>query len=116
MGGERETKIVSKSGGTATIGTGAQTIRVHESAGKVHFHDDKKKLKVEAPTAKVWAAWDELKRGKIKDWEFEDIERGTKVKMSESSLVDDTREIAIEVNTAKKHGPNFVAFEKFVNP
>ncbi len=45
MGGERETNVKStpsaKSGSTE-VGS----IRIHESGGEVHFHDDKRKLKV----------------------------------------------------------------------
>jgi hypothetical protein len=113
MGGERETNITSRS---ATLGSGDQTIRVHENAGKVHFHDDKKNLKVEAPAATVWQGWRDIRTRKAKSWNFEDVEHGTKVVISETSMVDDTRNISITVTEAQKHGPEFVAFDKFANP
>jgi len=50
MGGERETTVPAKSRsrpGSQTIGK----VRIHESAGEVHFHDDSRKLKVAIPVA-----------------------------------------------------------------
>ncbi len=59
MGGERETNVKStpsaKSGSTE-VGS----IRIHESGGEVHFHDDKRKLKVAVPVASWYAAVENL--------------------------------------------------------
>jgi hypothetical protein len=77
MGGDRETFLESAekaksamgpaddAGGVAgTMGSvgsasGAR-IRIHESQGEVHFHDDTAKLKVAVPVSKWFKIWDRL--------------------------------------------------------
>ncbi len=55
MGGERETQVKSKPAGKSGS-TEVSSIRIHESGGEVHFHDDKRKLKVAVPVATWYEA------------------------------------------------------------
>lgn len=52
MGGERETVVEQKATSDAGVIT-AGSIRIHESGGEVHFHDDAAGRKVAVPVA-VW--------------------------------------------------------------
>ncbi len=58
MGGERETTVKhNNKAGSARAGD----IRIHESGGAVHLHDDVQKLKVEVPSAIFFTAWQKIK-------------------------------------------------------
>ncbi len=59
MGGERETKVPKSQSQSTPTSLG--DIRIHESGGEVHFHDDKSKLKVAVPVAEWWKEWQKLK-------------------------------------------------------
>lgn len=72
MGGERETELPQKtrkgSGNAETIGN----VRIHESGGEVHFHDDKNGRKVAIPVAR----WFELLERAVQDvGRFEFVDR-----------------------------------------
>lgn len=58
MGGEREFVTNDKRGSAVVDG-----VRVHESKGEVHFHDDSIKLKVAILSHVFWAAWEKIKTG-----------------------------------------------------
>lgn len=78
MGGEREFKTPTKKSGSKkdreeTIGE----LRVHESKGEVHFHDDAKKLKVAMPVATWYSAWQRLMDDPNSEFNYPDVERGT---------------------------------------
>ena len=62
MGGEKETTVKSKSDTTSKIGD----IRIHQSGGEAHFHDDTNKLKVAMPIATWWKIWDQLRNDACK--------------------------------------------------
>lgn len=76
MGGERETVLEkapavegpSTSGSVRGIGG---TIRIHQSGGEIHFHDDAAKIKAAVPVADWWKAWESLKN-KEATWDFID--------------------------------------------
>ena len=55
MGGARET-VVDSVKGIERVGN----VRIHESGGQVHFHDDKNGLKVAVPAHEFWDAWNSL--------------------------------------------------------
>lgn len=70
MGGARETTV----GG----------LRIHESGGCVHFHDDKAGRKVEVPVA-TWAkAWETLKNKAPDKWEYDNALQNTVLRVSTS--------------------------------
>tara|TARA_Y100000310_G_scaffold328692_1_gene397229 strand:- start:1389 stop:1766 length:378 start_codon:yes stop_codon:yes gene_type:complete len=61
MGGENEKVVETPRATSAPFGKTAKTvgkIRIHENAGEVHFHDDKKKLKVAVPVADFMERWE----------------------------------------------------------
>lgn len=58
MGGERETHLEKKSDGqTVQLGK----LRLHESAGEVHFHDDAAANKTAVPVSDWWKAWERIR-------------------------------------------------------
>ena len=65
MGGDYEEKIETPK--VTTVETGGpdeivmQGVRFHKNRGHVHFHDDKKGLKVYVPAAVWWGAWQRLR-------------------------------------------------------
>lgn len=71
MGGTNEKVIETARQGETTIGK----IRIHESAGEVHFHDGVANLKVAVPAGKFWGAWSGNAR--LKPITFYDSNRGT---------------------------------------
>lgn len=76
MGGKRETVVQSKSEGSK-IGS----LRIHENAGFVHFHDDNRGLKVAVPVAEMYSAWGRLTSGKIKKFKYTDMANGSRLNM-----------------------------------
>ncbi len=78
MGGEREFKTPAKKSGSKkdreqTIGE----LRIHESEGEVHFHDDAKKIKVAMPVATWYSAWERIWKEPNTEFNFADAENGT---------------------------------------
>lgn len=63
MGGKRETKIEQKSSSMTLSQNSANPIRIHESQGEVHFHDDAAKLKVAVQAGAFWNEWAKIKSG-----------------------------------------------------
>lgn len=86
MGGERETHVKSKpKSGSTEVGA----LRIHESGGEVHFHDDKRKLKVAVPVATWYDATSLLLAQRPGDaWTFVDPVQHT---VLEATLVIDDR-------------------------
>ena len=77
MGGEKEFKTEAKrrsvKGGDQTIGE----LRIHESKGEVHFHDDAKALKCAVPVATWYSAWERMWQDPNSEFNFADIANGT---------------------------------------
>ena len=75
----------SKTGASQTIGS----LRMHESAGEVHFHDDKRKLKVAVPVAE----WHDLLAKALHSGE------------TSFTYIDQEREtlLKVEVTVGRKH-------------
>jgi hypothetical protein len=67
---------------TPRVATLDQPIRYHVKDGKIHFHNDGEKLKVEVPVAEWWGAWEELKNFRRTKWQYIDSERGTLLEVS----------------------------------
>lgn len=71
MGGERETEVpqvrTSKKGAISV-----DRVRIHESKGEVHFHDDARKMKVAVPTYVWHKAWEQLSSLQLRTWRFFD--------------------------------------------
>jgi hypothetical protein len=78
MGGDRETFVDAKRTGKEAEQIGS--IRVHEAAGQVHFHDDQNNLKVAVPSHEFWSAWAALVAGGSKT--FIDADQKTILKVS----------------------------------
>jgi len=81
--GKKQKKLLKKKKKSAT-----QTIRIHESGGEVHFHNDAAGLKAVVPVTAWWAAWDKLKSLQISNW----------------SYLDKANAIMVEVSTYEKDG------------
>jgi hypothetical protein len=91
MGGERETTIdVAKRKGDKGeelpgvsiihAGQANRHLRIHESAGQVHIHDDPNKLKVAVPVARWFKEWERLSApvmGAPIEWKFPDTLNNT---------------------------------------
>lgn len=86
-------------------------VRFHESAGKVHFHDDINKLKVEVPVADWWENWSRLKSGRTKRIKMIDTDRKTQVSVRLSGKGGAVN-AQIRV-TAVNVSPDFEALNKF---
>lgn len=74
MGGEKETVLSKKDGGTAEL----NNIRLHENNGEVHFHDDRNKLKCAVPVSAWWKGWESI-RTSCGTWQYIDIVNNTQV-------------------------------------
>lgn len=113
MGGEREQVVQDKPGKRTPTEIqsqrGAQKIRIHESGGQVHFHDDKGNLKVAIATAKYWSKWEEIREGKLSLWTFQDPQNKSELKIQRPSPDAD---ITIAI-TAMADFPTFAALDTF---
>lgn len=90
MGGENEFKTPAKKSGSKTdreetIGE----LRIHESKGEVHFHDDDRKLKVAMPVATWYAAWQRLTNEPNSEFNYADVENGTALLAKVACIVPD---------------------------
>jgi hypothetical protein len=107
MGGEREIVCPSKDIGKGmTLGD----IRIHESDGDVHFHDDSSKLKVAVPCGVWFSAWLKLMvyGG---NFSYIDTDRGAMVQVN---VV--THDAVVDVETFVEKievGDTFKAMQKF---
>jgi len=72
MGGEREAymeagdkskKKDTPPGSVAGIvgSTAGSRIRIHQSGGEIHFHDDANKIKCAVPVAEAWKGWEQIR-------------------------------------------------------
>lgn len=112
MGGQYEDTIEkpSRSKGQAGQVT-VSKIRIHESGGEVHFHDDDAKLKVAVPVH-VWsAAWDGLRSGEQAKFGYIDTDKGTALTVA---LVADGGSVDVELAIDKvKFGTAYEKLNKF---
>lgn len=73
MGGERETLVPQKTRKTDGSSHEIGQIRIHESNGEVHFHDDTNKLKVAVPSATWFSAFEKaLENMDSHEWSYVD--------------------------------------------
>lgn len=109
MGGERETSVPASKG--TTTPTSVNNIRVHESQGEVHFHDDSAKLKAAVPVAVWWKAWEQL-RTEPTPWVWYDPVNGTELRIEPASRGTHTMEYEVTLHAAT-FGPVFTALSSF---
>jgi len=127
MGGERETFLESAEKAKSKIDDGGDAqnpptesmgslrgtnnpLRIHESGGEVHFHDDTAKLKAAVPVSAWFKAWDKLS-SQPQSWQFVDQKNQT-VLTIDTKL--DNGSLDADVTLAKLAvGTNFSALNKF---
>lgn len=77
MGGKDEFTTPATSAGGSKIGS----LRIHENAGEVHFHDDKRNLKVAVPCATMYDVWEKLRDGRKKKFKHRDLTNRTTLRI-----------------------------------
>lgn len=116
MGGDREFTTQAKS--TSDIGRVVGNLRIHENNGEVHFHDDKKGLKVAVPVDTMYAAWDRLADGRDTKFKYRDTANGTELRMRVISRKDSPIDLNVEVRKLKRKSSaksnDFQAFDNFI--
>ena len=125
MGGDRETFLdsaetesacepsVEESSKTTMGSIGGKSgnrIRIHESGGEVHFHDDTAKLKVAVPVSKWFKLWDKLS-GQPQKESIPDHKNNT-VLTVETKLANGVLDAVVSVETMSI-GTNFSELSKF---
>lgn len=93
-------------------------IRIHESGGHIHFHDDVKGAKVAVPVSEFWTMWNLFKSGRLNSpLVFIDSVNGGELKIGCSGtalvfpLVDP---IEVEITLRKvTFGPGFTVLDSF---
>jgi len=114
MGGERETKVPKSQSQSTPTSLG--DIRIHESGGEVHFHDDKSKLKVAVPVAEWWKEWQRLKTPSVsQQWDYIDSINSTLLSIvSEIDRDKSPPEISLKILIEKvKVADNFKKIQEF---
>lgn len=82
MGGSREfVTPASEKSGEEHCGKVIGNIRIHESNGEIHFHDDDNNLKTAVPVADMFSAWQRLADGKISKYDYKDRINFSKVRL-----------------------------------
>ena len=88
-------------------------IRVHESGGEVHFHDDTEGIRVAVPVADAYAAWQKLSDGLDTEFTYTDRTNELCIAVVEQS---GTVDLTIAIT---RHAPikkaNYQAFESLMN-
>jgi hypothetical protein len=111
MGGEREVTVESKSKSKSSgAETKVGTLRIHESAGQVHFHDDEKKLKCAVPVADWWKAWEKLSC-QSQRWEWIDSENNT-ILVAETQIQHPNFDLSLILNSVTL-SPGFQKLNSF---
>jgi len=91
-----------------------QALRIHESGGEVHFHNDDAGLKAAVPIAAWWAAWDKLKNFQICDWSYLDKTRGIMVEVVVYNDKDGKLEASVSLDLVSTDvGDTFAALDRF---
>lgn len=115
MGGEREEKVEQRS--TKKDGAVVGSVRFHENAGEVHFHDDDNGLKVAVPTGRWHKLWDSFASGEQKKFTFVDVERKTRLVVKRrfaKGLVPKAVNVFISIEEIG-FSDEFKALQKFTN-
>lgn len=87
MGGELEQTIESKSFDKSKDSIEiSSSIRTHVANSELHFHDDKKGLKVAVPIGEWWAIWNKVSTMSIKKAYY--LDRKTGIKLIVEPIVD----------------------------
>ena len=60
MGGKNEQVVETVKNG---FGQGIGKVRIHQSGGYIHFHNDERKIKAAVPVFEFWPAWNRFKNG-----------------------------------------------------
>ena len=98
----------------AGLGAEHQPLRVHESGGEIHFHDDANGIRVNVPVADFFSAWEVLKNGEIRGpVRFTDKTNSTIVELF-PHMTYSTVDIVVKVRRVE-FGANFLNIEKLVN-
>jgi hypothetical protein len=108
MGGEREVVVEKKASSKSSTDLGG--LRIHESQGEVHFHDDKSKLKAAVPVATWWRAWDKL-RSEPGIWHYIDSKLNSQLTV-ETKIEKSVFEVVVSLNAASA-GPNYDKLNDF---
>jgi len=77
MGGENEFKTKAKKTGTKGESTTVGELRIHESKGEIHFHDDVKNLKCAVPVVTWYEMWQRMWKEVNGEFNFVDSKNGT---------------------------------------
>lgn len=118
MGGKHQTTVQKKPKGITVQPQkhskprprGKQEIRIHESGGDIHFHDDAAGLKAAVPVAQWWKAWAGLKSGDG-DWTFVDTANSTLLAVAIQKISGVTEAIITIVVHVVETGDTFDALE-----
>jgi hypothetical protein len=118
MGGAREFTLPAKSTAKVDAGRVVGGLRIHESGGEVHFHDDDLSIKVAVPVAKMSAAWDKLSGGNKKKFKYRDPANGTELRIQIISSKK-AQDVRLEVKKVSVAGPpvrsnDLKAFDSFI--
>lgn len=127
MGGENEKVLSSKPAESSSPGLGTaatlksptqSNIRMHNNAkeGKVHFHDDARRLKVAIPTAEFWKQYSAWKITPDRPLTFVDAEHMSEVLLTAKRVMKTPPEIDVDIQLNQiSVGSNMKALEEFVS-
>ena len=111
MGGKNETTVPAKKSGKAGESIDVGSLRVHESGGEIHLHDDANKLKCAVPVATWSKEWSNLWKRVHERWTFADAENGTWMSAT-IVIVDGNAKIEIGIEELKI-SPELAKLNKF---
>lgn len=102
------------------------SLRIHESSGEVHFHNDQQGTKVAVPSATMFDAWEKLSDGRRKKFRYVDRSNGTELRVEiikvkrkkRASLTDAFFEVRRlkkgKVEILEETTPEFERFNSFI--
>lgn len=100
-------------GNAPPVALGGQKIRMHESGGQIHFHDDAAGLKAGVPVGEMWGAWQRLLH--LGAWTYLDSEHGTLLAVCSRLEAGDVVECYISLAPCKAtNGPTMAALERVI--
>lgn len=110
MGGAREFNMPSKAQ-DQVVGN----LRIHESSGEIHFHDDKNRLKAAVPSADMFDKWQKLTSGQKSKIKFRDKQNNTELRVRVVGGKNKPTDVQIEVCPIAGSVTNdFAKFDKFM--
>lgn len=112
MGGKDEFTTPAKTADGQTIGN----IRIHESGGEVHFHDDQNRVKAAVPVPAMYEVWAKLRDGRQTKFKHKDLANRATLRIKVVRSKKGPTDLQVSVTPMEDAvTPEFSSFDQFIS-